>query len=94
MPKQINLTNITSDNLTEIILRNFMVASNNDIKISANNNIDVKCYGYNMIGDNVTLSVVENLNNKISLYDGVIKANQIIEDIIPYTTTTTTQEPM
>jgi hypothetical protein len=57
MSKQINLTNISSNTSTEIILRNFMVSSNNDVKIQASYNINVKCYGYNIIGDNITLTV-------------------------------------
>ena len=55
--KQINLTAITTYEDTEIILRNFMVASNNDIKILSNDNVIVKCYGYTLIGDNIRLVI-------------------------------------
>ena len=34
-----------------------MVASNNDIKILSNDNVEVKCYGYTLIGDNVRLTI-------------------------------------
>jgi hypothetical protein len=38
-----------------------MVASNNDVKILANNNVNIECCGYNLIQDTLILAVKNNI---------------------------------
>jgi hypothetical protein len=55
--KKIILSGIVSDIETELIFRNFMITTKNDIEISANENVNIKCYGYTLISDNLKLYI-------------------------------------
>jgi hypothetical protein len=55
--KKIIVSNIITDIPTQIVLRNFMITTRNDIVLKADENVDLKCYGYTLISDNLKLSV-------------------------------------
>jgi photosystem II stability/assembly factor-like uncharacterized protein len=52
---KIVLADISSGIKTKLIFRNFMITTKNDIEISANENVNIKCYGYTLISDNLKL---------------------------------------
>ena len=85
--KNIILNNIIMASPINIEFRDFMVETNGNIKLSADENISVKCYGYSFIANNFTLSIKDSVNiSNIIMYDGIVKANLIMEEIIPIIT--------
>ena len=93
MPTDTNIiiNNVIMDSVVNMEFRNFIVSTDGNIKLSASENIDVKCYGYSFVANIFTLSIngYAVLSN-ITMYDGVIKANQIVEEGASTTTSTTT----